>query len=360
MRKIILTEARRWMSDRERSLKKLLIELLRDDGHGHHHAKYAERLESFDINIIPLRPDEPPVTAYISFDSRPPLICIGEGLVNNPSTLYQLPSVIRHELAHNLMMHEIRMMTHIGAEKWEELWGASPSLHSILNIVMDDEISNKKYTDYDKNIMRALILNGKEIQCLVTEDHRPEWVNLPLDKMFDAICLEMDDLNRSISQQIALNRTPDGITAELAQTMRYKNIHGASMIPGTLEKFIQNGGKIQTARGPVEFADVYKQVITTIYEQLEAHPISPQQVEDLLKEIANSHPTEALNLISPVTGEIIIRLTTPETKLFAVETLKKYRSEFSEWYSKVAARLVQSKYSSGKIREIFRRIQTGD
>ena len=359
MRKIVLTEARRWMSDRERSLKKLLIDLLRDDGHGHHHAKYAERLESFDINIIPLRPGEPPVTAYISFDSRPPLICIGEGLVNNPSTLYQLPSVIRHELAHNLMMHEVRMMTHIGVEKWEEIWGASPSLHSILNIVMDDEISNKKYTDYDKNIMRALILNGEEIQCLVTEDHRPEWIDLPLDKLFDAICVELDDLHKSISQRITLNRVPDGITSELAQTMRYKNIHGASMIPGTLQKFIQNGGKIQTAQGPVEFADVYKQIITTIYDHLEANPISPQQVEDLLQEIANSHPTEALNLISPVTGETIIRLTTPENKLLAVETLKKYRSEFSEWYSKVAAKLVQSKYSYSKIRDIFRRIQTG-
>lgn len=37
---------------------------------------------------------------------------------------------------------------------------------------MDDEISNKKYTDEDKEIVRNMWLNGRLIGGLVTEDHR--------------------------------------------------------------------------------------------------------------------------------------------------------------------------------------------
>ena len=50
-----LMEARReFMGDTEKRLKRKLIALLRDDGKGNHHAKYAERLEKFDIQIVPL------------------------------------------------------------------------------------------------------------------------------------------------------------------------------------------------------------------------------------------------------------------------------------------------------------------
>lgn len=354
-----INEARRFMTDKERSLKKYLLKSLRDDGHGHHHAKYAERLENFDINIIPLDPRRPPVTASISFDARPPLINIGEGLVNNPSTLYQLPTVIRHELAHNLMMHQVRMMKHLSEEAWNELWGASPSLHDILNIVMDDEISNEKYNDYDKDIMRKLIINGEEIQCLVTEDHRPDWVDLKVENMFEEICKELDELHLSLTQQITLNRTPDGITAALMETMPYKNISGASMIPGNLDNFVANGCKIRTASGEIELAEPYQKVIKAIHAHLQQNPISPTQVEDLLGEVANSHPAKTFKLVSPVTSENIVTLTTPETKLFAVETLKKYRSDFTEWYNKVLLKLKQAGYSSDKIKEIFKRVQNG-
>ena len=40
------------MTKREKALKKKLIALLRDDGKGHRHAKYAERLEDFIIKIV--------------------------------------------------------------------------------------------------------------------------------------------------------------------------------------------------------------------------------------------------------------------------------------------------------------------
>ena len=65
--KLTEASARHFMTDREKKLKKKLIDLLRDDGKGHRHAKYAERLKKFDINIVPLKA-EPMFTAAISFD----------------------------------------------------------------------------------------------------------------------------------------------------------------------------------------------------------------------------------------------------------------------------------------------------
>lgn len=126
------------MTDKERLLKKKLIKLLKDDGKGHHHAMYAKRLEKFDINIVPL--GEQPSTAAISFDEG--IIYINEGFLTDPDTFFQLNVLMRHELCHNLLMHQIRMMNHITSLPWSHL-SMSNSLHEMLNIIEDFEISNK-------------------------------------------------------------------------------------------------------------------------------------------------------------------------------------------------------------------------
>ena len=100
-------KARRFMTNRETTLKNKLIDLLRDDGKGHHHAAYAKRLALFDINIVPLSVD-PNFTAAISFDDG--IIYIGEGFLTDPNTFFQLNVILRHELAHNLMMHQILLI----------------------------------------------------------------------------------------------------------------------------------------------------------------------------------------------------------------------------------------------------------
>ena len=45
-------EKKEFMTDREQKLKTRLIALLRDDGKGHRHAKFAKRLENFIIKIV--------------------------------------------------------------------------------------------------------------------------------------------------------------------------------------------------------------------------------------------------------------------------------------------------------------------
>ena len=90
------------MTKYERQVKKQLIKLLIDDGRGHHHAKYAERLKDFTLKIVPLD-SSICQTAAISFDDG--TIYLNEGFLTDPATFYQLNVIIRHELLHNLLMH---------------------------------------------------------------------------------------------------------------------------------------------------------------------------------------------------------------------------------------------------------------
>ena len=59
-------QAKEYMTDTEKALKKRLIALLKNDGRGHRHAKFAARLADFDVKIVPL--GKQPETAAISFD----------------------------------------------------------------------------------------------------------------------------------------------------------------------------------------------------------------------------------------------------------------------------------------------------
>ena len=130
---IVEATAREVSTKREKVLKKKLLALLRDDGQGHKHAKYAERLEDFIIKIVPYDED-PEMTAAISFDEA--TIYISDGFLKDPDTFYQLNVLMRHELAHYLMQHQIRMMHKI-IEKYGKDGGTrismSQSLHHLMN-----------------------------------------------------------------------------------------------------------------------------------------------------------------------------------------------------------------------------------
>ena len=328
-----LSEARReYMSKKERILKKKLINLLRDDGKGHHHAKYAERLEDFDIQIVPLRAD-PFYTASISYDSG--FIKIGEGLLTDPATFYQLNVLLRHELAHNLLMHQVRMSYKLGEETFVHT-GMSQVLHNLYNIISDDEISNKKYSEEDKIIVRNLIINGTTVQGLVTEDHRGDWVELSVEEMYDRIVDEIEDIQSQILAgvslpEIAEKTSGDYISNNILDTYIYTDIDCESMIPGLLKDFIDKGCVVGGARLHQELQEIIK----IIYEQLETLSPDDTEVRRLLTKIAKSSPVETIDLFD---NESVL-LYSPEEKLMAVEVIKKYKSEYAEWFDKVKSSL---------------------
>ena len=358
MKPKVLQEARRYMTEREIKLRKRLVNLLRDDGKGHHHAKYAERLAKFDLNIVPLK-DDPMFTAAISFKDG--IIYVGEGFLTDPSMFFQLNVLMRHELAHNLLMHEIRMMSHLGKEAYEQIFGQSTSLHTILNIIMDDEISNKKYSVEDKEIVRNMYLNGRLIGGLVTEDHRADWIDLPVEKLYEKIKAELDTIHAKLVAGLKVSAVdskgkPDFITSHLLQTMPYRDIDGASAIPGSIDDFVKNGCVISTPKGKLKIAKEYKEIIEAIYNSFTEYSVTHQNLEKPIKQLADSHPTTKFDLIHPETGAIIITLNAPEHKRVAMDTLKKFRSAYITWYNKVLKVLSSSQYSTGQVKEIFRKI----
>lgn len=177
----------------ERKLKRQLIQNLKDDGKGHKHALYAKRLELYDFQIVSLKVD-PDFTAAISFDEGK--VYLSEGFLYEERAWEQLNVLMRHELAHNLMMHQIRMLYAVGRSDLIN----SVSFNRLMNYIEDDEISNRRYSSGDKDIVRKMTKAGQLIGGLVTEDHRPGWQNLSLEKMYNKIIEEVRALHLNILQ----------------------------------------------------------------------------------------------------------------------------------------------------------------
>ena len=337
-----LTEAsvRNFMTDREKKLKKRLINLLYDDGKGHRHAKYAERLKKFDINIVPIEAD-PMFTAAIVFDEG--IIFIGEGFLVDPNLFYQLNVLIRHELAHNLLMHQIRMMYKLGNKAFEHM-GVSKLIHTLFNIIEDDEISNKKYSVEDKQIVRNMWLNGRLIGGLVTEDHRPDWIKLTVEEMYEKLSAEIDEIQQLLQSDKPYElddklKSDDIITKNILNTYIYTDTFSSSIIKGDLEDFINKGFKIQGG----SWAKQYQEIAIAIYNNLKDANISTKELDKMLNEIAKSSPLKQVNLFNPTTNKLITTLYSPEEKYVALNILKKFKSEYDEWYQKVMK--VLSKYT---------------
>lgn len=329
-----LTEAKpkEFMTNTEKKLKKKLIDLLRDDGKGHRHAKYAERLERFDIQIVPLKVD-PEFTAAISFDTG--IIYISEGFLNDPATFYQLNVLLRHELAHNLLMHQIRMTYKLGETAYSHI-GLSAVLHDLQNIIADDEISNRKYSEEDKIIVRNMVLNGRVISGLVTEDHRKDWVNLSIEEMYDKICEEIDEIHSQILSgrklsDLAREKSGDVVGSSIINAYIYSDTDSDSCIPGSLESFIKRGCSIGGKRWRVDFCEIAE----NIFNELKDADVTDELIKKLINKIALSSPVKMVDLFDNKKVE----LYTPEEKYVAVEVLKKFKSEYLEWYGKVMSSL---------------------
>ena len=205
---------RHFMTDRERKVKKALCQLLIDKGH----RKYAERFWKLDFNIIDSK-KHPDFTAAISFDEA--TVFLSDGFLGSGQGIFnQLDVLLRHEMAHNLMMHQIRMMyvfKKLHANDPDEAYEHirySASLHTILNIIEDFEISNKRYSSEDKKIVKAMTLNGRIIGGLVTEDHR-DWDKMSLEQMYDELSKELIKINSDIRSNPYWQPIKDGTWNEI-------------------------------------------------------------------------------------------------------------------------------------------------
>lgn len=317
--------ARHFMTDRERKLKKALCQLLIDKGH----RKYAQRFWKLDFNIIDSK-KHPDFTAAISFDEA--TVFISDGFLGSGQGIFnQLDVLLRHELAHNLMMHQIRLMY-----VFKKLHASDPdnayehikysaSLHEILNIIEDFEISNKRYSSEDKKIVRAMMLNGQVIGGLVTEDHRQAWANMSVEAMYDELSKELIQINSDIRSNPAWAPIKDGTYNQIDMIKlkghdmiaKYQDYMSPSAIRAPLDIFIKS--KIFS-----KYAKIYQELITTIYNGLKdlTSDSDKQSILDIVKAISLTGPQETFDVLHPITGEVICTLYTPEDKVLACAALK--------------------------------------
>ena len=385
-RKIILgeaTEEREFMTTKEARLKKKLIDLLRDDGHGHHHAKFAERLEDFIVKIV-LRKDDPDMTCAVSWEDI--TIYISEGFIQNPHTFGQLNVLMRHELAHYLMQHELRMMKVItdkyGPDGWTHI-KVSQSLHELMNVIEDFEISNKRYTPADKITVKNMMLFGRIIGGLITEELRKDWQDLSLPEMYKALSAEIDSIQTDV---LAAWDRYDGKGVILSDADKKDNlkalsknrlyIYTAVKAPtnylGPLDKFIQNkayyhffpkdarnekGEVVRPCMATFRYLpEVWQDIIKAIYDEFfENGNYTKQDVRDLILSIAKSHPMDVFSLTDK-SGKVITKLYTPEDKLIANDSLKACiptLETYQTWFDKVKKVFADAKYSDKDIQDVL-------
>ena len=166
------------MTKRERLAKSQVMNVLGKQGY----STYARLLQLFDLHLT----KDPDVIAYMIPNKA--IIVINEGL-----DIDQVSTVVRHEILHEYLSHQLRMERHLNGK---------PENHLQANIAGDYEISNRGYTEQDKRIARSIVLNGKVISGLVTEDQHPDWVDLSYEEMYDRLASEMSQEEREMSSAL--------------------------------------------------------------------------------------------------------------------------------------------------------------
>ena len=185
------------MTPMEEIAKKELKTVLAKEGY----KAYAKILDLFDINLT----DDPSVVAYTQ---------IGKGriVVNRNLRLNQVSMVVRHEILHNFLEHEKRMLKHLANQAnldydtladtdFNKLQNQLYS-NQVFNIAADYEISNRGYTEADKRTAQNLWLNGQKVSGLVTEVEHPDWITLSVEEMYDKLQKEMTQQEQQMSQQL--------------------------------------------------------------------------------------------------------------------------------------------------------------
>ena len=173
--------------------KNQIIKILRSQGY----ATYARLLDKFDVFLT----DDPQVIAYMV--PQKAKIVLNQNLNTN-----QVSTVVRHEILHEYLTHFERQ------QKFDSEHPDRLTTPDLANIAADYEISNRGYTELDKQSMRRLALGDKILSGLITEDQYPNWKNKTFEEMYDALTDEFtkdkkdlqDALQPLLQQSRSLNK----------------------------------------------------------------------------------------------------------------------------------------------------------
>lgn len=170
------------MTAREKKTKEYILKILDSEGY----PTYADILYDFDVNLT----KNPSVVGFM--EPSKGRIVLNEGL-----NIDQVSVIIRHEILHFYFEHEMRLLRHLAENhnldydslEVGELQNLKQELYGdkTFNYAADYEISNRAYTEKDKQTVRQIELNGQILQGLVTEDDHPDWVGYSVEEMYDAL-----------------------------------------------------------------------------------------------------------------------------------------------------------------------------
>ena len=192
--------------------KKQIMDILSKQGY----PTYAHLLDLFDLNLT----NDPNVVAYMIPNQ-------GVIVLNRNLDIDQVSTFVRHEILHEYLAHQLRMMRHLNISDYNEFVAKDPNLHQLINIAGDYEISNRGYTDKDKDIARNIKLNGQTLQGLVTEDEHPDWVDMGIEEMFDNLNKEYQEQKEQLKPLLdliqQLNKQTDDQIQKAEQMEREAN-----------------------------------------------------------------------------------------------------------------------------------------
>ena len=178
------------MTKEERDTRNYLAEKLGEQGY----ATYAKLFMLFELRLT----SDPRFVGYMEPSK-------GRITLNRTLAQHQMGLIIRHEILHEYLSHEIRLLDHL-AEKNPDLAADEVTLKEILygddtfNVAADYEISNRGYTEQDKKDVRAIQLGGQIVSGLVTEDKHPDWVDLTVEEMYDLLKDEQEQAKQDAQQ----------------------------------------------------------------------------------------------------------------------------------------------------------------
>jgi hypothetical protein len=236
-----------------------------------------------------------------------------------------------------------------------------------MNIIEDFEISNKRYTDEDKIVVKNMRLAGKEIGGLITEKIRGSWATMSVLDMYDALEDEIKSIQDSIHAKWQIldmdeiGDKNDYIHHNIKNTAFYIDAKAPTNFLGTLEKFINNKALYHffpfdqmTEHGIMpcivrysSLPDIYQEITKTIfdtitngYENSSGTTVfyTKQQVRDYVDQIAKSSILQVVTLNHPQDNTEFLTLYTPEEKLIAADALKALLPTLElrqTWYDKV-------------------------
>ena len=178
-----------------------------------------------------------------------------------------------------------------------------------------------------------MTLNGREIGGLITEEHRANWANMPLEAMYNELTNELISLHSAVRSDPyweprskiekgkriydPIDITGSGAVEETRAIAVYRDIMRPSGIRAPMDVFMKS-------KAFSRFADIYKKLITAIYDAFKDFETDAdkQSLLDIVKNIAETSPQETFDIIHPKTAEIVVTLYTPENKMLANDVLK--------------------------------------